>query len=125
MLAGGLVPFLGLGALFEVLDFQIRGRPAQLLLDGFELLMQKIFALLFVQIGFDFGLNLVFEFQQLQLFVQVFQNPGGAFMQIVDFQQGLLFAYFDVEVAGNKIDQEGRAFDVAKGQGGFAGNIRG
>ena len=85
MLAGGIVPFLGLGSLLEVLDFQVRGRPAQLLLDGFELLMQKIFALLFVQIGFDFGLNLVFEFQQLQLFVQVFQNPGGAFMQIVDF----------------------------------------
>ena len=57
------VPFFRFGQFLQFFDFIVGRITSQFVLYGLHLLMQEIFALLFVDIHFYFLLNIVFQFQ--------------------------------------------------------------
>ena len=130
----GRVVFLQLGhLLFE--DARHVGRPflfgraraelgeifhlvhAQLFLDGLQLVVQVVFALLLVYLALNLGVDLIFDAQQLVLRLQQFQQvhrpglDGGLGQQV-----GLPLEMLHLHGRGDEVHQEGEIVDSFQGR---------
>ena len=81
-----LAPFLLRCLLRQLLDILFVRRSAKFLLDSPKLLIQKVFALLLVEVGFYLALNLLFKVDHLHLFVEKLQKLIGKLRYLIDFQ---------------------------------------
>ncbi|KAF5029652.1 hypothetical protein DSECCO2_646350 [anaerobic digester metagenome] len=102
----------------QVFDFLLMWRATQFFLNGFQLHVQKIVALLLVDVGLHFFVNLLFDLKHLQLIGQMTQQIIAKLLQIGHFEQFLLLGMLHFQVGCNHVHQQPRAFDV------FDGNAR-
>ncbi len=119
-----LGPLLLAGRFPHLLDLLLDGVSAQFILDGLDLLMEEVFALLLVHFGADLALDLVLHLQHLQLLGKVRQQHVGTLPQVGHFEHPLLLRHFGVHVATDEVHQEARAVDVLDGETGLGGNVR-
>ena len=113
--AHGSRPFLFLGRRPQLVDVVILVH-AQLFLDGTQLVVQVILALLLVDFGLHLGIDLLLDPEQFHLAAQQRQQGHGALLDIVVFQQGdLVLVVLDLDGRGNEIDQETEILDPAQG----------
>ena len=85
-------------------------------LDGLDLLLEEVFALLLVDVLAGAHLDGFLDFGQLHFTVQDFQQPVGAFAQGVELQQLYLFVFLQGEVRADEVHQEHRVGDVPDGE---------
>ncbi|MCY1227931.1 hypothetical protein D3C86_1247690 [compost metagenome] len=88
------------------------------------MLVKEVFALLLIQIKTNFRLDIVFQFQLLQLYVHETQSRQCSFFQVINHQQILLFFHRKIHIRRNKIDQERLAFNIFYSKGSFRWNVR-
>ena len=96
---------------------------AQLLLNGLQLLVKEVVALLLLYIGSDFILNLVLQFQQLQLGVHVLKYLAGLFLEVAQLQNFLFLIELDAKIGRDKIQQKVIVVDVLEHHNRFRGNL--
>ena len=82
-----LRPFLLLGFLCQLLDILLVGIAAQLFLDGAQLLVQVVFALLLVHVDTDLALYLLLQLHHLLLVGQHRQEVGGHLVEGAGFEE--------------------------------------
>ena len=111
-----LAPFLLRCLLCQFLDILFVWRTAKFFLDSPKLLIQKIFALLLVEVGLHLALNLLFQVDHLHLLVEELQQFVGKLRYIIDFQQLLTVFHLRQEVTRNEVDHKPRALDVSDGK---------
>ena len=102
-----------LGSFFEfarILNLRI---VAEFVLNGAHLLVQEVFALLFVEVFAHFVLNFVAHFQDLNFGGEVLEHKHNAFFHVHFFEHRLLFSDVSIHVGRNEIHEETRAVDVA------------
>ena len=97
-LFGLRIPFFIFRFFFEFSNLLFGRIIAQFLLNLLHLLMQDIIALLLVEIGFNFILYLVFDFDRLKFLHQQYKNLVGLFAQSGNFEQFLFLVEFYVKV---------------------------
>ena len=113
------------GALAEFFDFGPAAFAfAQFVLDRLHLLAQKVLALLLVDVRFDARADLLGKLEHLDFLVQVVHHQFGSLKQARGFQQFLLVLDADLEVRGDKVDEERRALDVLDRVGRLARQVR-
>ena len=84
---------------------------AQLFLDGLELLAQVVFALALVHVALDLGLDLVAQFQNVQLVVDHLGDQLQALGGILEFEHLLLLFGAGVDGRGDHVGQGARLLD--------------
>ena len=105
-------PFF-LGSLFaQFLYLQLVDIAPQLFLDGLDLLLEKIFLLLLVNILVRLHLDGCFQFHQLILPIQDEQKTVRSVFQVTDQQQILFFRRSVGNIATRKIDQVKNIFII-------------
>ena len=117
------IPFFALGSFFElagVLDLWV---VAELVLDGAHLLVQKVLALLFVEVFAHFVLDLVAHLEHLNFCGEVLKYHHDALFDVHFFEHGLLFGDIGVHIRRDEIDQKARAVYIADGKLRFGRNI--
>ena len=95
----------------------------QLVLDGFHLLVEEELALLLVEVGLDFGVDVLFQGEHVLLLVEQLQHRLGAFAQIHLFQNALLLVHLHLHVAANEVDQKPQPVDALDGLCRFRGDV--
>src|SRR5690606_7006743 len=118
-----VVPLFGFGLFTHFVHLLLIGNAPELLLYGLHLLVQEVLPLLLVHIGADLALDIVPEFQFLELGVHVLQGGQGPFLKIGYLQEFLFLGHAQVEVGGNKVDQKGIALNVPDCKGGLGGDV--
>ena len=109
-------PFLFLGFLFQLLAFRRSLAATQFLLDILHLLLQEVFALLFVQVFARLHADVLLQFQQLRLAVEDFQQSEQAVFQFVFPQQVHLVFHAERHVRADKVDGDDGIRDIAQGK---------
>ena len=89
---------------------------AQFVLDGLDLLLEEVFALLLVDVLAGAHLDGFLDFGQLHLAVQDFQQAVSALAQHAELQEFYFFILFQGKVGADEVHQEHRVVDVADGE---------
>ena len=114
--------FLG-GTLFQLFNLLLNRTSAQFILDGLDLLMKQVFALLLIQVNFHLLLNVFLQFEHLHLPHQQGEQFCAPVLDVVAFQQLLLFGGVEFRVVTDKIDQKGDILNVPDGKLSLLGYI--
>ena len=88
------------------------------------MLLEKVFPLLLINFCFCFGGDFVLEFSELQFLLQQLHQQVGSFPDMIQFQQALFIPDIGIQVAGYKMNQERRVFNIPQDDGSFGRNIR-
>ena len=116
----GLGPFLLGGALAELLEF-LGIVHAELLLDGAELVVEVVFALLLVDLALDLLVNLLLDLHQFDLHIKQREELEGAHLDVIELEQldlGLEVLHLDGR--GDEVHQEAEIVNCLQGADGLA-----
>ena len=116
-------PFLFLGFRFQITAFGRTLAVAQFLFDVLDLLLQEVFALLFIQVLARFRANLFFKFKQLHFLVQHFQRNHDALVHRVGLQHTHLVLVGERHVGAHVVDAQNVVLDVVQGKLCLVGDI--
>ena len=120
----GCRPLFLLGSLAKAGDV-VHLIHAELLLDRTELIVKEILALLLVELGLDFGADLLLESLDLELTAEHAEKSHGPFLDVVIFQQVDFFhEIVHVNRRSDEIDEEIEVVDVLEGLEGLLRNER-
>ena len=96
---------------------------AQLSLDRLELLVEEVLALAFFHLAADFGLDLVGQFEDLELAVEDFGDAPQPRGHVEGFQQFLLLAGREGQIGGQEVGQSAGGLDVLQDDLGLVGDV--
>ena len=109
-------PFLVFRAGAESVEVFLLGVDAQFFLDGFQLVVEVILALLLVDFRLDFLLQVVLDLEQLDMLVEEHEQFPGSFPQVVDFEQRhFVDRRIDFGAGGDEIDGKLVTFNIFDG----------
>ena len=101
-----ITPFDGLRLLTHLLYFLLLTAATQLILNGFNLLLQEILTLLLVYILTCTHLDRLFDFGKLHFTIQNLKQAVGTRPQRVDTEQFYLFVFLEWQVRTDKVYQK-------------------
>ena len=101
-----IIPFDGLRLLTHLLYFLLLTAATQLILNGFNLLLQEILTLLLVYILTCTHLDRLFDFGKLHFTIQNLKQAVGTRPQRVDTEQFYLFVFLEWQVRTDKVYQK-------------------
>ena len=110
------IPFYGFSFFAHFFQFLLLTATTQFILNGFNLLLQEIFALLLVYILAGAHLDRFLDFGELNFPVQNFEQTIGAGTQCVNAQQLYLFILLQGQVGADKVHQKHRVGNVLDGK---------
>ena len=111
-----LRPLFLLGLFLQLLDILFVGIAAQLLLNGPQLLVEVILALLFVHVVAHLALDLLLQFKHLLRLGQHGKESVGYLVEVACLQNPLTHRKFSLDVAGHEIQQKHGVFDALDGK---------
>ena len=88
-------------------------------LDLLHLLVQKELPLLFLNVGLDPALDVIFEFENLEFLTEEFHDIFHPGFEPRNLQKVLLLFLLRVHVGGNEMHQEPQRVNVFNGDGCF------
>ena len=97
---------------------------AQFVLNGLHLLAKQELALLLVHVGAHLRADFLAQLEHLDFLLEVVEHEVGALAEARRSEDGLLLVGARLQVRGDKVDEERRAFDVLDGEGGLARQVR-
>ncbi len=95
----------------------------QLFLDGLHLLPEIVFPLGLIHVLLHLRLDLIAQFQNLNLPVQEQVNLVEPLMDINHLQESLFFRCVNVQVRGNEVGQNGGRFNITDHRPQFGGEV--
>ena len=117
-----VAPFFSFSLLFESLHVLTCSVATELLLDGFHLLLEVVFALLLVDVETRFVLYRSLDFKELRLFGENIEKEIATLGEVVEFEEFDLVAERDAKVRADEIDEADRFFDIANSESSFVGD---
>ena len=117
-------PFFLAGLLFQIIDILYVRIVAQLLLNGFKLLVQNVIALLFVDVNFNLLFDLFLDFKHFEFIGHVFHEGIGLVCDVLHLKHLLFVFDADVQIVGYVVDDEVGLVDVLKCEIRFVRDIR-
>ena len=109
-------PLLILRFLFQLAVFGRAFAVAQFLLDVLDLLLQEIFALLFVDVFARFGANVLLDLQQLHFFIEGAQSDVDTFERVVGLQHTHFIVQIEGHVRADEIGSDDIVVDIGDGK---------
>ena len=111
-----LRPFLLRRLLRQLLDILLVGSTAQFLLNGTQLLVKIILALLLVHIDAHLALYLLLQFHHLLLIGQHSQEVSCHLVEVARLQEPLSDGHIGLHIAGHEVQEEHRVIYVFDGK---------
>ena len=96
---------------------------AQFILDGLQLLAKIVFLLHLVDVAFDLGADLLFDFRDFQFLVDDHQKLFQSFLDVKRHKKILLVLRFQHQVRCHRVAEPARVFYVIQRQKRFLGHI--